>query len=354
MSLYKDLDITNNATDTDIKKAYRKLAMVNHPDKGGDPEKFKKISRAYSTLSNKEKRKQYDITGNADEKGTIPDFSKMFNMGGLGQMFSSDSGFTNIFNGGRGFKNMFNGNQKKPQHEVTPIIKDVHLTIKQAYEGCSYKYSPLEVYRNCNKCKGKGGSELKICDKCTGVGNIIHIRKIEGLGIIQQIRTDCPDCKGKGKTFLNICNECKGECQVLKKIAVTLNIKANHNFNTHIIYPKYGHEIKGIKGSLSFRIYTDDEKMFRRDRYDLVKIIELNLIQSLADYEFEILLPNGDTVLYESRNTIQNGQKVRIPNKGFQSPNDRGDLIIEFIVKLPELTHEEKLKIMDLGSIFNK
>ncbi|KAF0716913.1 hypothetical protein As57867_002590, partial [Aphanomyces stellatus] len=190
-SFYETLGVSKNASAADIKKAYRKLALKNHPDKGGDPELFKNITVAYEALSDPDKRELYDKYG---EEG--------LQQGGGGGHPGADI-FSQMFGGG--------GRQRGPQRgeDLTHPLK---VSLEDLYNGKTVK---LAVNRDvlCGGCSGRGGPEgaETSCNTCNGRGMRVQLRQIAP-GMVQQVQSVCPDCRGQGKSIREAdrCKVCKG------------------------------------------------------------------------------------------------------------------------------------------------
>ena len=180
-NLYEVLGVQKNASQDEIKKVYRKLAVQHHPDKGGDPEKFKNITEAYNTLSDNNKRREYDSHGSRFQHGS----------GGFGDMFES----------------FFGHRQQQPQQPQPTSDRDIRfklgVTLDQINQGVKQKIQ-YRRNRTCNRCTGKGGEGKVICNICRGTG---QETSTNGRFIHQFV---CRTCQGRGILFSNICNLCKG------------------------------------------------------------------------------------------------------------------------------------------------
>ena len=179
-NLYEVLGVQKDASQDEIKKIYRKLAVQHHPDKGGDPEKFKNITEAYNTLSDDNKRKEYDNRGRAQQ-----------GFGGFGDIFES----------------FFGHRQQRPQQPQPTNDRDIRfklgVTLEQINQGIKQKIQ-YRRNRTCNKCSGKGGEGKMICNICRGTG---QESTANGRFIHQFI---CRTCRGRGILFSNACQLCEG------------------------------------------------------------------------------------------------------------------------------------------------
>ena len=193
---YKILGVSKDASQEELKKAYRKLAVKHHPDKGGDPETFKEISSAYDVLSDPEKKDLYDKYGKEGVE-----------QGGGGSRDAEDI-FSSLFGGGRGGGGGRRGPQKTP-----PIKHALNVKLEDVYKG---KSSKLKITRDvlCKSCSGAGGQAgfEKSCSTCSGRGAKMMLRQL-GPGMMQQIQVPCDSCSGEGKTIDRrlMCKDCSGK-----------------------------------------------------------------------------------------------------------------------------------------------
>jgi DnaJ family protein A protein 2 len=191
---YEELEITKEASLEEIKKSYRRLALLHHPDRGGDTEKFKKISQAYEVLSDNQKRQNYDINGTEEE-----DLNAFSNI-------DPSEIFSMFF--GRGFKDIvmeLRGPKKSPN-----VTNDLFVSLEHIYKGKKIK---IECKRKilCKSCNAKGYTSFIKCTKCDGNGNIIKNIQIMR-GMFHQNITKCPECiKGNIPDIKYICSTCNGE-----------------------------------------------------------------------------------------------------------------------------------------------
>jgi DnaJ-class molecular chaperone len=180
-NLYEVLGVQKDASQDEIKKVYRKLAVQHHPDKGGDPEKFKNITEAYNTLSDTNKRRVYDHKGSRPQHG----------FGGFGDMFES----------------FFGQRQQRPQQPQPTNDRDIRfklgVTLNQINQGIKQKIQ-YRRNRTCNRCSGKGGEGKMICNICRGTGQ----ESTTNGRFIHQFT--CRTCRGRGILFSNICDLCEG------------------------------------------------------------------------------------------------------------------------------------------------
>lgn len=214
MSLYEALEVDKTASADDIRKAYLRLSRTNHPDKGGDPEKFKAINHANEILSNPERRQMYDVTGSDQEDGGgghggggggfpmhemfmggIP-----FGLGGMGSIFADMFGGAMGGGGGRRQRKAPRGPDK---------MQDIPLSLADFYNGRNIQIK-FQQQRGCGLCKSTGSLKTEPCGSCRGAGMKVMMRQI-GPGMMQQSVQPCVDCSGEGKRILQVCHECSGK-----------------------------------------------------------------------------------------------------------------------------------------------
>jgi DnaJ family protein A protein 2 len=222
-SLYDKLQVDKNSSPEDIKKSYHKMSKVLHPDKGGDPEKFKEIQHAYEVLSDSEKRHMYDVTGsdNPEQGGGNP-FGGMPFGGGMQFGFGGDLGamFGNMFGGMH-----MGGRNQKPQKAPRGPDKaqDMPLSLKDFYTGREIQMK-FHQQRGCGLCSATGALKTEQCSSCRGQGVKVMMRQI-GPGMVQQSVVACSDCNGEGQRVLKVCHECSGKKYKTQEKVLTAKIE---------------------------------------------------------------------------------------------------------------------------------
>jgi DnaJ homolog subfamily A member 2 len=229
-SLYDKLSVDKNASTEEIKKSYHKLSKVLHPDKGGDPEKFKEIQHAYEILSDSEKRNMYDVTGSENpEQGGGNPFGNGGPFGGGGMHFGGgmpfgfggDLGgmFSQMFGGGMG------GPNRKPQKAPRgpDKMQDMPLSLKDFYAGREIQMK-FHQQRGCGLCSASGALKTEQCSGCRGQGMKVMMRQI-GPGMVQQSVMPCSDCNGEGQRVLKVCHECSGKKYKTQEKVLTAKIE---------------------------------------------------------------------------------------------------------------------------------
>eukprot|EP00250_Pteridium_aquilinum_P008460 c17964_g1_i1 orf=1-1134(-) len=339
---YEILGVPKNASADELKKAYRKAAIKNHPDKGGDPEKFKELAQAYEVLSDPEKRDIYDQYGEAAIKE---------GMGGGGEGHNPFDIFESFFGGASPFGGGSSRGGRR-QRRGEDVVHPMKVSLEELYNGTSKK---LSLSRNvlCSKCKGTGsksGSSTK-CAGCQGSGTKISIRQL-GPGMIQQMQHVCPDCKGSGETIneKDKCGQCKGEKVVAEKKVLEVHVDKGMKHGQKITFAGEADEAPDtVTGDIVFVLQQKDHAKFKRKGDDLFVEHTLSLSEALCGYQFILTHLDGRQLLLKSTPSeiVKPGQFKAINDEGMpihQRPFMKGKLYIHFSVDFPEsgsLTQEQ-------------
>ena len=340
---YEVLGVDKSASQDDIKKAYRKLALKYHParypgDKSAE-EKFKEATEAYEVLSDDKKRPLYDQYGFAGVDGmdqggaqyshAYQDFSDLF--GGAGGGFSDI--FDSIFGGG------FGGSRSRSRGgPVTgaSLRYDLHIGFKEAVYGTStdIHFRHNETCEACHGSGGAAGSSKKTCSTCNGTG---QIRQGNGFFTIQQT---CPKCGGKGTTIDKPCPSCRGSGIQEKSKMMSLKIPAGTDNGKRIVIPGQGDvgENGGPAGDLVVIIHVDSHTMFERSGQDLYCAVPISMTQAALGCDIEIESLNGKKVLIKIPSGTSNGKLLRVRGEGVPSASGlkNGDLYVKIMVQIPQ------------------
>ncbi|XP_010248011.1 PREDICTED: dnaJ protein homolog 2-like [Nelumbo nucifera] len=329
---YEILGVSKNASQDELKKAYRKAAIKNHPDKGGDPEKFKELAQAYEVLSDTEKREIYDQYGeDALKEG----------MGGGGASHNPFDIFESFFGGGFGGGGSSRGRRQKQGEDVVHTLK---VSLEDLYNGTSKK---LSLSRNilCPKCKGKGSKSgvPGRCYGCQGTGMKISTRQI-GPGMIQQMQHVCPECRGSGEVIneKDRCPQCKGNKVSQEKKVLEVNIEKGMQHGQKIVFRGEADEAPDtITGDIVFVLQLKEHPKFKRKFDDLYVEHTLSLTEALCGFQFALTHLDGRQLLIKSNpgEVIKPGQYKAINDEGMphhQRPFMKGRLYIEFSVDFPD------------------
>ena len=342
---YEILGVSKNATQDDIKKAYRTLVKKYHPDlHPGDKaaaEKFKEINEANEVLSDEKKRKNYDTFG--DPNGNMGGFG-----GGSAGGFGGFEGFGDIFSdffGGFG-----GGSRSRAQTKVKgeDITLEITLSFMDAAKGCKREV----VYtRNepCSACKGTGaknGTAFKTCDKCNGSGQIQY-SQTNGFFRSVNVRP-CDECRGTGKKILESCPDCKGKGYTKKSTTVSFDIPAGADTGSYIRKVGFGEASPngGPAGDLIVVIKVEANKLLRRKNFDLY--VQVPISFKTAVLGGKVSLPLIDETLdYTIPEGTQSGKIFFVRGKGIKTNRGTGDLYIEVVVEVPTKITKAQRKALE-------
>ena len=352
--LYKVLGISKNASEDEIKKSYRKLALKYHPDRNRNnkeeaEKKFKEISKAYEILSDKSKRSTYDNFGfEAVNSG---------NMGGpgdnpfdlFGNIFSQSNGFENMFNMGARTQRNSNRSRSSPN-----ILKKLDINLEDIYIKRELNIA-FDKTIICKKCKGTGAkssSSVKICNNCDGSGVQISIKTF-GPGMISQSQTTCNVCNGKGKIVKEKCINCRGSKYDVSKKKINIKLKHSNVHGDKLYINGEAHENIDCDrcGDLILELNVKDHKEYKRKGNNLYTRKTINLVDALCGCELTFLHLDNRKLLVKTGDIISPTSSKKIEGEGF----DGGDMIIEFDIIFPKsLSKERKEYISKLLPIQKK
>lgn len=375
MSTYYDLlGVNKSSTQDEIKKAYRKMAHQHHPDKNqGNKEaesKFKEINNAYETLSDPQKRANYDRFGeagvnNGANGASNPgggfggfsggDFGGMdFNFGGFGSNdgISIDEIVNGFFGGGFNQRQQRQGTKSKSRVKGVDIEMVMELTLEEIAKGVN-KIFDLKHNTMCKHCKGLGfepKSRVKDCTTCKGQGKVYQ--RIQTIfGVVQQ-EVQCPECEGRGKIFETKCTVCNGACytQEIEKISVDVPFGIDTGQRIRI----KGKGQAGYQGSepgdLYLSIETLPHKDLVRDGLDINSTLEMNYFDLIFGKKVEVNTVYGLVEVTVPQNTNPDA-KLRIKEKGMPKLGNekiKGDHFIRIKTKMPSLSKSQIQKIKDI------
>ncbi len=348
---YEILGVSRNATQEDIKKAFRKLAQKYHPDKPeGNEEKFKEISEAYSVLSDEKKRQQYDMFGSSGAGAGGFDFSgfqnagfdfSQFGFGGQGGSVEFDLG--DIFNDFFGTTGNSAGQTRGADIQV-----DLEITLKEAVYGAE-KIIKLKKLSICKKCSGIGGSNLQDCKKCNGTGQVEQIKKTM-LGSFRTVSA-CPDCAGSGKIPKTKCSTCAGAGVVLQTEEIKLQIPQGVEDGSTLRVPGQGEAVKGgLAGDLYVHIHIKPDPVWQRQGGSLVTHLHIKLTESLLGTKKDIVTLDEKTLTVTVPALVKHKDILRIKNAGAPDRfGKKGDILINIDIDLPKrLSKKQKSLISEL------
>ena len=352
-SLYEILNVDRQATDSQIKKAYHKLALKYHPDRNKDgnvkecEEKFKEISGAYEVLGDKEKREQYDKFGLDAVKNTGgPDinpfdiFNNIFGGAGGPGMGMNFGGMSSDSNGEGMFNSFFGGGgPRRPKNR----IEKINVSLEDIYKKKSLKinYKKKCVCESCNGSGGKYPSSTIICSSCEGKGRILRVVQI-GPGMISQSTQTCYKCNGKGKSIKpgELCEECSGTKFVNKSTSVEITLNHDVQDGSKIVVKHGGDEdINKNKSDLVFDISVTKHKLFERRNNDLFMTKTIELTEALCGSKFIVKHLDNRKLLVSIEKVIKPDSKIKLVGEGITTDND---LIIEFKINFPKALSEQR------------
>ncbi len=351
---YEILEVPKNASQADIKKAYRKKAIQFHPDKNpGDKsaeENFKEAAEAYEVLSNEEKRQRYDQFGHA---GVGSAAGGGFSGGGM-SMDDIFSHFGDIFGGGfgGGFGG-FGGGSSQGRRRVSKganLRVKVKLTLKEIAEGVEKKIK-VKKYVKCNHCSGTGAansSAYSNCSTCHGTGQVTRISNT----ILGQMQTSstCPSCGGEGRTITNKCPHCAGEGVVKSEEIITINLPAGVEDGMQLSVAGKGNAGRrgGINGDLIVLIEEIKHPELIRDGNNLIYSLVISVPDAILGVPVEIPTVNGKVKLKIEPGT-QPDKILRLRNKGLPDINgySTGDLLVKVQVFIPKEISKEDRRVVE-------
>ena len=354
---YEVLGLNKNATEDEIKKAYRKIAIKYHPDRNPGnkeaEEKFKEAAEAYDVLHDPQKRQQYDQFG----------FDAP-NMGGFGGGFGGADGFSmddifsmfgDIFGGRGGFSGGFGGfggntgRQQPKKFRGSDLRLKVKLTLQEIATGATKKFKVRKDI-TCPHCHGsgaEGGSSSEICPNCHGSG--MEIRTQQSIFGMMQTQSACHVCGGEGRIIKNKCHHCHGEGIVKGEDVVEVNIPAGVAEGMVVNVPGKGNAGKhnGITGDIQVFIEEEPNETFIRDGNNLLYNLLLDFPTAALGGDVEIPTIEGSKVRIKIEPGTQPGKTLRLRDKGLKPVqgygNEKGDLIVNISVYVPQaLSREEK------------
>lgn len=357
---YEVLGVDKNASEDEIKKAYRKIAIKYHPDRNPDDpkaeEKFKEAAEAYSVLNDAQKRQQYDQFGFDGPGGGFGGF-------GDGAGFSMDdifSMFGDVFGGGAGFGGFGGGSRQAPRYRGADLRLKVKLSLQEVATGVTKKFKVRKDVV-CNHCHGtgaEGGSSSETCPNCHGSG--VEIRTQQSIFGMMQTQTTCHVCGGEGKVIKNKCSHCHGDGVVKGEEVVEINIPAGVAEGMVVNVPGKGNAGKrnGITGNIQVYIEEEDNDTFIRDGQNVIYNLLLDFPTAVLGGQVDIPTIDGTNVKIKIEPGTQPGKTLRLRGKGLPAVqgygNGTGDLIVQISIYVPkELSKSEKEAIEEFSKSDN-
>jgi molecular chaperone DnaJ len=341
---YEVLGINKDASQEEIKKAFRQLAKKHHPDinpgNKESEEKFKEINEAFQVLSNQEKRQQYDQLGHSAFRPGDFSGSDNFNFEDLFRGF----GFDNLFKDFQGFGR----NKRNRPSEGNDLRYDVEITLEDAFNGLTKKIE-FSNFVNCSSCNGFGAKQedLKDCSSCNGSGELRRSQRTV-FGQVVNITT-CDKCGGAGKTAAKICDKCDGEGKTRKNKKIDVDIPKGIENRQYLRVSGEGEagENGGSAGDLFVVVNIKDHKIFDRDGADLFCKTTIDLGTAILGGEIKVPSLKGETKL-KIPNGTQSETIFKLKNQGmnYVNSNKAGDLLVKIVVDIPKKLTKKQEQIL--------
>ncbi len=331
-SYYDVLGLPRNATETDIKKAYRNLAKKYHPDVCKDPgaeEKFKSINEAYDVLSDETKRRQYDQLGHDN----FTNASKGNYSGAGGAGFNADfSGFGDIFDFFGG-----GGRRQSGPREGDDLLMRIQITLEEAVFGTQKEIEVMHT-ESCPECDGTGSATKKTttCSKCGGTGQIKQVKNsIFGQMVTQ---SPCPNCGGRGKIPETPCKKCNGTGRTKIRRQVTVNVPAGIDSGMRLRMEGYGEagDYGARNGDLYIEVYVVANPKFDREDDNLITQYEISPAQAALGCDVEIETIDRQKVMLKIPAGIAYGTRLRIAGEGVRRRGNYGNLLVRIVIATPK------------------
>lgn len=349
---YEILGVSKNASNDEIKKAYRRLAVKYHPDKeGGDEAKFKELSEAYEVLKDSQKRQRYDQFGHAGVGGNTSGPSENPFSGGFGGFSNQDihfdfgdSGFGDIFG------QFFGGNSSR---QGPKRGRDVEATLQLSFEEAVFGVEEkikIEMNDECSHCHGttlEPGYEMKTCPTCKGAGQVNRIMNTI-FGPIQQSVT-CETCDGRGKIPEKVCSVCRGKGVERREKTINLKIPAGIDDGATIRLRGYGEAIgNGSKGDLYVHIRVRAHKKFTREGDIILSEQHIDMTEAALGAEVDVETVDGKIRMKIPAGT-QSGTDFKLSGHGVPHSNSdrRGPHIVSIIVDIPTKLNKKQREILE-------
>jgi molecular chaperone DnaJ len=352
---YEVLGVSKSASEDEIKKAYRKMAVKYHPDKNPDnkeaEDKFKEAAEAYEVLSNSQKKAQYDRFGHAGMGGATGG-----GFGGAGGMNMEDifSQFGDIFGGGdeSPFGSFFNQGRGggRRQRKGTDLRIKLKLNLEEIANGVEKK---IKVKRHvaCKTCAGNGsknGTDLKTCGTCQGSG---QVRQVQQTMLGQMVTSStCPHCSGEGKTIGAKCGDCFGEGRVLEEEIIPIKIPAGVSNDMQLSMSGKGNVPPrgGVAGDLLIVIEEEAHELLHRDGNNVIYDLYVNFVDAALGTSVEVPTISGKAKITLDAGT-QSGKILRLKGKGIKELNGYsiGDQLVHVNIWTPKQVSKEETELLE-------
>jgi len=329
---YEVLGVSKDASDSDLKKAFRSLARKYHPDKNpDDPDSermFKEVQEAYAVLSNPDQRRQYDMFGHESPGGSP------FGPGGfqgvninLDDLFSG--GFESIFSG------MFGGGQSSRSRRGNDVLLRHSVTLEQILDEEEIEIS-AELSAACDSCRGTGAKsqdDVQICSTCNGQGRIMQQARVGPF--VQQMVSDCPECGGQGKIIRNPCAECRGTGSAQKLQTLRIQIPRGTEDGLRLRQRGKGEPLQnGQPGDLYIQLEVDAHPWFERDGPDLIMALPLGFPEMMLGTQVELPHIDGKPLVIDIPAGSKPSETIIVRGRGMPHRRGRGRGDVTVLLKL--------------------
>jgi molecular chaperone DnaJ len=348
---YEILGLKKDASDDEIKKAFRRVAVEHHPDRGGDEAKFKEANEAYEVLKDPAKRQRYDQFGHAGVGGSAAGGDPFAGFGGAGQEMHFDFGDLGLgdilgsFFGGSAGGGRAGGRRQARGNDVETALE---LTFEEAVFGVEHELK-LNLKDTCSHCKGttaEPGYELKTCHTCEGSGQVMQAMRTV-FGNIQQATT-CPTCKGTGKVPEKACTVCKGTGVERKTQTVSLKVPAGIDDGATIRLREHGEAVaNGPKGDLYVHIRVKPHKRFTREGDLILSEEHIDMSDAALGTEIDVETVDGPVKMKIPAGT-QSGTDFKLSGHGVPKmrSSSRGAHIVTVNVDTPKKLTKQQIELL--------
>ena len=346
---YEVLGVQKNATEDEIKKAYRSLAKKYHPDMNpGDKEaevKFKEVNEAYAVLSDSEKRSKYDRFGHNAFDPTSGGGGGYGGFGGFGGDFDFGDIFSSFFGGGSSSSNRANA-----PREGDDVATRISISFEEAAFGGKEEVTFARI-ETCSSCGGSGAeskSDIEKCPECKGMGRI-NVRQQTILGYMQTQRS-CQRCSGKGQIIKSPCKNCNGKGRVRLNKKLEVNIPSGIDDRQNIILRGQGSAgyNGGPNGDLIIEVRVKEDKIFTRDRNDIFCEVPITFTEATLGAEIDVPVLGGGFEKYKIPDGTQSGTEFILKGRGIPDINTKkkGDLTFKVAVETPRNLNSKQKELL--------